>query len=213
MTKNERKGLLIGIGLFSFFISTFIRDLLDDPLTAFFIGFMLLTLIISFIVGTKNKSETTTRKAVPIICNNDYRLRIDTVRKKRLSMATVEKLRKMDPYKFEEYIRDLLLLSGYKKAQCTSRSNDGGKDIVAQDKENRLVFVECKRYDENNRVGRPLIQKFHSAMIDGKADIGLFVTTGYFNKNAVKYSHGKNIELIDARKLSDMIHNLAQQRK
>ena len=213
MTKNERKGLLIGIGLFSFFISTFIRDLLDDPLTAFFIGFMLLTLIISFIVGTTNKSETTTRKAVPIICKNDYRLQIDTVRKKRLSMATVEKLRKMDPYKFEEYIRDLLLLSGYKKAQCTSRSNDGGKDIVAQDKDNRLVFVECKRYDENNRVGRPLIQKFHSAMIDGKADIGLFVTTGYFNKNAVKYSHGKNIELIDARKLSDMIHNLAQQRK
>lgn len=125
-------------------------------------------------------------------------------------MATVEKLRKMDPYKFEEYIRDLLLSSGYKTAECTSRSNDGGKDIVAKDKEGRLVFVECKRYDEKNTVGRPLIQKFHSAMIDGKADVGLFVTTGYFNKNAIKYSYGKNIELIDARKLSSMIHNLKQ---
>lgn len=213
MTKNERKGLLIGIGLFSFFISTFINELLNDAISAFFICFMLLVLIISFVIGTKNQSKPPKSKPMPIIFNTDYQSNITTTRKKRLSMATVEKLRKMDPYKFEEYIRDLLLSSGYKTAECTSRSNDGGKDIVAKDKEDRLVFVECKRYDEKNTVGRPLIQKFHSAMIDGKADVGLFVTTGYFNKNAVKYSHGKNIELIDARKLSDMIHNLAQQRK
>ena len=31
-----------------------------------------------------------------------------------------------------------------------------------------------------------------------------------WNKNAIKYSYGKNIELIDARKLSSMIHNLKQ---
>ncbi len=117
----------------------------------------------------------------------------------------LKKLVALDPYQFEEYVRDLLLLNGFKEARCTSRSNDGGKDIIATDKEGKRVFVECKRHDENNHIGRPLIQKFHSALIDGKADYGLFVTTSYFNKNAIKYASDKNIKLIDARILADMI--------
>ena len=101
-----------------------------------------------------------------------------------------------------------MLLSGFKSDQCTSRSNDRGKDISAIDESGKRVFVEFKHHDENNHIGRPLIQKFHSALIDGKADYGLFVTTSYFNKNAVKYASDKQIKLIDARRLADMIESI-----
>ena len=37
MTKNERKGMLVGIGLFSFFIASYINELIRQPLYAFFI--------------------------------------------------------------------------------------------------------------------------------------------------------------------------------
>ena len=124
----------------------------------------------------------------------------------------IEALRRMDPYKFEEYVKDLLLSTGFKTAKCTPRSNDGGKDIIATDSEGKKVFVECKRHEESNKIGRPLIQKFHSALIDGNADYGLFVTTSYFNENAVKYARNKDIRLIDARLLADMIEQVANKK-
>lgn len=210
MTKNERKGLLIGIGLFSFFISSYIKDLIKDPIYAFFIVFMLFVLIATFILGTiQPKRRYKKRRAVfPLKTKYEYELKKNTI--KKVKKQKIESLRKMQPFEFEEYVRVLLLLSGFKAAKCTPKTNDGGKDIIALDSEGKRVFVECKRHDESNKIGRPFIQKFHSALIDGNADYGLFVTTSYFNTNAVKYARGKKIELIDARILADMIEEVNQ---
>lgn len=205
MTKNERKGLLIGIGMFAFLIANYINELIREPMAAFFLAIMLIGLIISFVIGTSTKPNKTYHKPVPKIMPIKREYDIKKARIRKVKRQKIDNLRRMEPYHFEEYVRDLLLISGFQSAQCTSRSNDGGKDIIATDKEGKRVFVECKRHDANNRIGRPLIQKFHSALIDGKADYGLFVTTSYFNKNAVKYASDKNIKLIDARILADMI--------
>lgn len=205
MTKNERKGLLIGIGLFSFFIASFINDLIKEPVYAFFIAFMLFVLITTFILGTIQPKQRYEKhiSVFPLITKYEHDPK--AARVKKVKKQKIEALRRMDPYQFEEYIKDLLLLSGFKTAKCTSRSNDGGKDIIATDSEGKKVFVECKRHEKSNKIGRPLIQKFHSALIDGNADYGLFVTTSYFNENAVKYARNKDIRLIDARLLADMI--------
>ena len=208
MTKNERKGLLIGIGMFAFLIANYINELIREPMAAFFLVIMLIGLIISFVIGTLTEPNKTYHKPVPKIMPIKREYDIKKARIRKVKRQKIETLRRMDPYQFEEYVRDLLLLSGFKSAQCTSRSNDGGKDIVAIDESGKCVFVECKRHDENNHIGRPLIQKFHSALIDGKADYGLFVTTSYFNKNAVKYASDKQIKLIDARRLADMIESI-----
>lgn len=208
MTKKERKGLLVGIGLFSILMANYANQLVREPVYAIFLGIMLFALVISFVIGTMNGHKgnfyRVNPKPIPV---RNYSNEI-IAKKKKIKKQKIEKLRRMDPYEFEEYVRDLLITNGFKRAQCTSRSNDGGKDIIATDEAGKLVFVECKRHDENNRIGRPLIQKFHSALVDGKADYGLFVTTSYFNKNAVKYARDKKIELIDARILCDMIENL-----
>lgn len=206
MTKSERKGLLIGIGLFAFFIASYINELIKEPIYALFMTVMLFGLIAAFAIGTLNQHNNTYQKrksTLPTTIKSEYDIK--AARLQKVKRQKIESLRRMDPYQFEEYVKDLLLLSGFKSAKCTSRSNDGGKDIIATDGEGKRVFVECKRHDESNRIGRPLIQKFHSVLIDGNADYGLFVTTSYFNKNAIKYARDKEIRLIDARVLADMI--------
>ncbi|MGG1745426.1 restriction endonuclease, partial [Bacillus paranthracis] len=71
-------------------------------------------------------------------------------------------------------------------------------------KRNEMKFVEVKRYTKNS-IGRPFIQKLHSAIVDADAVGGYFVTLSNFNKNARQYAANKNIELIDGDKLLHMM--------
>lgn len=116
--------------------------------------------------------------------------------------ANREYLEKMDPRKFEYLIADLFNSLGY-RAQVTPGSNDGGKDIILW-KDDEVKFVEVKRYTKES-IGRPYIQKLHSAIIDGDAVGGYFVTLSNFNKNARQYAANKNIELIDGDALIHMM--------
>ena len=61
-----------------------------------------------------------------------------------------------------------------------------------------------KRYTKSS-IGRPFIQKPHSAIVDADAVGGYFVTLSHFNKNARQYAANKNIELIDGDSLINMM--------
>ncbi|EJS45996.1 MULTISPECIES: restriction endonuclease [Bacillus] len=129
----------------------------------------------------------------------------EEIRMKHLrEQANREYLEKMDPRKFEYLIADLFNSRGY-QAQVTPGSNDRGKDIILW-KDNEVKFVEIKRYTKKS-IGRPYIQKLHSAIIDGEATGGYFVTLSHFNKNAQQYAANKNIELIDGNDLIDMLNS------
>ncbi|MCP1180551.1 restriction endonuclease [Bacillus sp. 1663tsa1] len=118
--------------------------------------------------------------------------------------ATRSNLEVMDPREFEYFVADVFRSLGY-KVRVTSGSNDGGKDIILH-KGKEMKFVEVKRYTKNS-IGRPLIQKLHSAIIDADAVGGYFVTLSHFNKNARQYAANKNIELIDGDKLIHMLNS------
>jgi HJR/Mrr/RecB family endonuclease len=114
-----------------------------------------------------------------------------------------QKLISMSPSNFEKYVADLFTSRGF-DAELTPLTGDGGKDIILR-KNNEISIVECKRYNENNKVSRPEIQKFHSALIDMNAKEGYFVTTGYFTQPAMTYSIDKPIKLIDLPRLIELI--------
>ncbi|MDA1577306.1 restriction endonuclease [Bacillus cereus group sp. BY17LC] len=116
--------------------------------------------------------------------------------------ATRSNLEVMDSREFEYFVADVFRSLGY-KVQVTSGSNDGGKDIILY-KDNEMKFVEVKRYTKNS-IGRPFIQKLHSAIVDADAIGGYFVTLSHFNKNARMYAANKNIELIDGDSLINMM--------
>ncbi|WP_262495627.1 restriction endonuclease [Paenibacillus sp. B2(2019)] len=83
------------------------------------------------------------------------------------------------------------------------RSGDGGKDIILRS-DNEVRLVECKRYT-TTEVGRPDIQKFHSAMIDCNAVEGFYITTGQFTKQALECTENKSIQTVNGEQLLNLI--------
>lgn len=83
-----------------------------------------------------------------------------------LTEQLLTKLRSTDPYKFEHMMVQLLNQMGYKgtdgQSLVTQKSNDGGIDgIINQDPLGlQTIYVQVKRYAENNVVGSPEIDSF-----------------------------------------------------
>ena len=74
---------------------------------------------------------------------------------------------------FEEYFHVMV--------ERTPLVGDGGKDLKIH-YPGGMVYVECKH--QANPVGRPIVQKFHSAMITDHISRGIIVSTGGFSKDA-----------------------------
>src|SRR5690625_631214 len=109
-------------------------------------------------------------------------------------------------HELEDYIRDLFIQLGC-EASLTSATGDGGKDIFIY-KGDFFAVAECKRYSPSNKVTRPDIQKFHSAVIDSKADKGFFFTTSGYTKHAEIYGLDKPIILINGKRLVKIVQGI-----
>jgi restriction system protein len=66
------------------------------------------------------------------------------------------------------------------------------------------IYLQAKRYDPENPVGEPDIQKFCGSLGAKKAAKGVFLTTSYFTKPAVAFAehHPYKIVLIDGNLLA-----------
>lgn len=121
------------------------------------------------------------------------------------------KLRATDPYEFEHMMIELMSKMGYKGADgeafVTQKSNDGGIDgILNQDALGlRKIFVQVKRYAEDNTVGRTTISQFHGDLDLQGADSGVFITTSSFTKSAEEAGKRFNIRLIDGETLTKLM--------
>ena len=124
---------------------------------------------------------------------------------------------KMDPYRFEQLVVDLLFAMGYggsraEAAQVTKKSGDEGIDgIISQDRLGLdVIYVQAKRWQ--NPVGREQIQNFVGALVGKHAAKGIFITSGEFNKNAFEYARGvqHRVILIDGQRLAELLieHNV-----
>ena len=99
---------------------------------------------------------------------------------------------------------------GYGKVEnavVTPKTGDYGIDgFVLEDELGiNTIFIQAKRYDKNNSVSRPEIQKFAGAMLGKNAKKGVFITTSYFAKPAIEYANNQNIILIDGQKLVQLM--------
>lgn len=113
----------------------------------------------------------------------------------------------LNGFEFEDLCTELFKRLGYKNVRLAPRVADTGRDIlmdvVAPSRKTEPVIVECKHH-LGKTIGRPVIQKLHSAIITFSVKIGLVVTTGHFSDEAKKYAKiikDVRIELIN---LSDL---------
>lgn len=113
-------------------------------------------------------------------------------------------LKTMDPSAFERLSQRLLRESGFTKVEVRGKSGDGGVDGVGILRVNLVsfqVFFQCKRY--KGSVGASDIRDFRGAM-QGRADKGLFITTGNFTAQAsdeATRDGATAIDLIDGDRL------------
>jgi restriction system protein len=123
-----------------------------------------------------------------------------------------QKLLQMKPDAFERLAKRFLRESGFVQVEVTGRSGDGGIDgkgiIKLQNVLSYHVVFQCKRY--KGSIGAGAIRDFRGAMI-GRADKGLFITTGTFTRDAMQEATRDGtspIDLIDGDSLVEMLKQL-----
>jgi restriction system protein len=119
---------------------------------------------------------------------------------------------KIDPAAFERLAMRLLRECGFIHVEVTGKSGDGGIDGRGIVRLSGIlsfhVIFQCKRYQGAVTAGH--IRDFRGAMV-GRADKGLFITTGTFTRDAVKEATRDGappIDLIDGDLLADKLKEL-----
>ena len=122
------------------------------------------------------------------------------------SLLTV--LGAMPPDAFERLSQRLLREAGFTKVEVRGKTGDGGIDGVGVLRVNLVsfqVYFQCKRW--KGSVGSKDIRDFRGAL-QGRADKGLFITTGHFSSQASDEATREGaiaIDLIDGDHLCDLL--------
>jgi restriction system protein len=119
----------------------------------------------------------------------------------------------LDPGAFERLIMRLLRESGFVQVEVTGRTGDGGIDGKGIARIHGFlsfhVVFQAKRYQGSVSAGQ--VRDFRGAMV-GRADKGLFVTTGTFTRDAIKEATRDGappIDLVDGDQLADKLKELS----
>ena len=135
----------------------------------------------------------------------------DAIDEQNWQESLLDIVRSIEPDAFERLCQRVLRESGFTKVEVTGRSGDGGLDGAGVLRVNLLSFhvrFQCKRYTGSVRAHE--IRDFRGAMI-GRADKGLFITTGGFTKDAEREAvrdGAPAIDLIDGMELCNLLRNL-----
>lgn len=119
---------------------------------------------------------------------------------------------KLSPAGFEKLVQRVLRESGFTQVEVTGRTGDGGIDGRGIARIHGLmsfhVLFQCKRY--KGSVSASEVRDFRGAMV-GRADKGLFISTGTFSPAAIKEATRDGappIDLIDGTELADKLREL-----
>lgn len=124
----------------------------------------------------------------------------------------IELMKSIEPAAFERLSQRLLRELGFINVEVTGKSGDGGIDGVGVIKLGGVlsfhVVFQCKRY--TGSVSSGAIRDFRGAMI-GRADKGLFITTGTFTREAKQEAQRDGappIDLIDGNAFAEHLKDL-----
>jgi restriction system protein len=131
--------------------------------------------------------------------------------RKSLSQELLSKVINLSPSFFERLVVELLVKMGYggsikDAGRAIGKTGDEGIDgTIKEDKLGLdIIYIQAKRWQQGNVVGRPEIHKFVGALAGQGAKKGIFITTSSFTKDALEYNpkNETKIVLIDGEKLT-----------
>ena len=122
--------------------------------------------------------------------------------------SLLEILGTLSPDAFEKLSQRLLREAGFTKVEVRGKSGDGGIDGFGVFRVNLVsfqIYFQCKRW--KGSVGAKDIRDFRGAL-QGRADKGLFITTGTFTTQASDEAGREGaiaIDLIDGDRFCDLL--------
>ena len=155
-------------------------------------------------IVTNEKSELTPIERIEVASSE-----LDSELQKEL----LERILEQTPAFFERLVVALLSKMGYGSenslAKAIGKSGDGGIDgVIHQDKLGLdVVYIQAKRYEPSNQVGRPDVNAFVGSLAGHQTNKGVFVTTSYFSKPALEYlkTIQTRIITIDGKRLVELM--------
>ena len=134
--------------------------------------------------------------------------------RKSLAQELIDTVRGLSPAFFERLVVELLVKLGYggsikDAGQAVGKTGDEGIDgTIKEDKLGLdIIYIQAKRWQSGNVVGRPELHKFVGALAGQGAKKGVFITTSSFTKEALGYSpkNETKIVLIDGQQLAQLM--------
>lgn len=131
--------------------------------------------------------------------------------RKSLAQELINKVINLPPSFFERLVVELLVKMGYggsikDAGKAIGKSGDEGIDgTIKEDKLGLdIIYIQAKRWQKGNIVGRPEIHKFIGALAGQGAKKGIFITTSFFSKDALEFApkNETKIVLIDGAQLA-----------
>lgn len=131
-----------------------------------------------------------------------------------LADEVLSTVKNSSPGFFEKLVVELLVKMGYggsrrDAARAVGGSGDEGIDGIID--EDRLgldtIYIQAKKWKEDNSVSRPEIQKFVGALHGQRAKKGIFITTSKFTEDAKSYASKieTKVVLIDGKRLANLM--------
>ncbi|TAH53595.1 MAG: restriction endonuclease [Chloroflexota bacterium] len=119
------------------------------------------------------------------------------------------KLLGINPYLFEELVKDSIERNGFYNVSVTKRSGDGGIDVVASLDHSHFfapdIFVQFQAKRWKHSVGRKEVAELRGSL---ESPFGVLITTSHFTNQAIQEAKEKNrkpIVLIDGTRFSEIL--------
>jgi len=131
-----------------------------------------------------------------------------------LAQELIDTVRRLSPAFFERLVVELLVKMGYggsmkDAGKAIGKTGDEGIDgTIKEDKLGLdIIYIQAKRWQAGNIVGRPELHKFVGALAGQGAKKGIFITTSTFSKDALNYApkNETKIVMIDGVQLAQLM--------
>lgn len=117
--------------------------------------------------------------------------------------TSINSIRDLSWADFERLVVEAFRQQGY-DSRPTQQGSDGGVDVVLE-REGRTSLVQCKQW-KNTRVGVKPIRELAGVVAARQASSGIFVCSGSYTSEAIRFAEKAQIELVDGKRLAKMMN-------
>lgn len=127
--------------------------------------------------------------------------------------GVLERIRRMDPYEFENLVGELWERQGY-DVKVRKGSGDRGIDIEAYVKSDtsssRKNLIQVKRYSSDNKIGSQQVREYATIyQQENNVNNVIIVTSGFFTDEARKLASDLRVDAINADRLFNLLEEHA----